>query len=244
MTVKQYKKQNNNMNTNMNSRRKIQRGGDTATATSTDTATSGSIANIDNKQTELPPHIKRLPYDVKIFSFLCVMGILIRMIFAEPTKDYATATVYGYTCSILALFGLLVSSLGISYKDQASRGIMGFFNIVLKNAMPIILVVGILGLLLYQNMYFYKQINEGRVSAEYYSWSVASSCFILIQVAAAVYYMMDILAGEKNKTNTTKAGMLAAIASELSSLILILTVMNVGIIGILQVILKFFSTDG
>ena len=95
MTVKQYKKQNNNMNTNMNSRRKIQRGGDTATATSTDTATSGSIANIDNKQTELPPHIKRLPYDVKIFSFLCVMGILIRMIFAEPTKDYATATVYG-----------------------------------------------------------------------------------------------------------------------------------------------------
>ena len=41
-----------------------------------------------------PPPINRLPYDVKIFSFLAVMGILIRMIFAEKSKDYATATVY------------------------------------------------------------------------------------------------------------------------------------------------------
>jgi len=33
-------------------------------------------------------------------------------------------------------------------------------------------------------------------------------------------------------------------ASELTSLILILTVVNIGFTGILQVILKFFSTDG
>jgi uncharacterized membrane protein YuzA (DUF378 family) len=34
------------------------------------------------------------------------------------------------------------------------------------------------------------------------------------------------------------------LASEMSSIILILSVMNVGIIGVLQVILKYFSTDG
>ena len=34
-----------------------------------------------------PININRLPYDVKIFSFLAVMGILIRMIFAEKSNE-------------------------------------------------------------------------------------------------------------------------------------------------------------
>jgi hypothetical protein len=38
--------------------------------------------------------------------------------------------------------------------------------------------------------------------------------------------------------------MMVALASELNSIILILTVANIGIIGILQVILQYFSTDG
>lgn len=231
MTLKKSK----NYQINNISNKRLQRGGDTDNlVTKVDTTT----------YKELPPHINRLPYDVKIFSFLCIMGILIRMIFAEQSKDYATATVYGYACSLLALLGLLVSSFGLSYKDPESRGIMGFFKVILKNAMPVILIGIIVGLLVYQNMYFYKQINEGRVSTEYYSWSIASSCFILIQICAVIYYMMDILSGEKSKAGTEKSGILAAVASELTSLILILTVMNLGFVGILQVILKFFSTDG
>ena len=56
--------------------------------------------------------------------------------------------------------------------------------------------------------------------------------------------MMDILSEKKNKGDPEKVGIMAALASELNSIILILSVMNVGIIGILQVVLKFFSTDG
>ena len=37
---------------------------------------------------------------------------------------------------------------------------------------------------------------------------------------------------------------MAALASELNSVILILSVTNVAFIGMLQVILKYFSTDG
>ena len=70
--------------------------------------TNDSGSSDNNKTMPLP--IKRLPYDVKIFSFLCILGILVRMIFAKVPNDYATATVYGYSFSILALFGLLVSS--------------------------------------------------------------------------------------------------------------------------------------
>ena len=191
-----------------------------------------------------PPPINRLPYDVKIFSFLAVMGILIRMIFAEKSKDYATATVYGYSCSLLALLGLLVSSVAISYKNPEAKGAIGFFRIVLKSAMPVILIAIVIGLLLYQNMYFYKQINDGLVSTEYYTWSAMSSSFILIQIVAAIFYMTDMSKKENANNDVKKSSILASLASELSSFILILIVLNIGITGLLQVILKFFSTDG
>ena len=53
---------------------------------------------------------------------------------------------------------------------------------------------------------------------------------------------MDTLGGEQNTGN--KGGIMTALASEMNSIILILSIANVGIIGILQIILKYFSTDG
>jgi hypothetical protein len=191
-----------------------------------------------------PININRLPYDVKIFSFLAVMGILIRMIFAEKSKDYATATVYGYSCSLLALLGLLVSSIAISYKNPDAKGAIGFFKIVLKSAMPVIMIILVIGLILYQNIYFYKQINDGRVSTEYYTWSAMSASFILIQIIAAIFYMRDMSKKANTNSDVKQSSILALLATELSSLILILTVLNIGFTGILQVILKLFHTDG
>ena len=134
---------------------KIQRGGD-------DEVTSTA--------TNITSRIGKIGYDIRIFSFLAVMGILIRMIFAEKSKDYATATMYGYSASILALLGLMVSSFATSYKDQMSQGIMGFFKVLLKNAIPVILITSIISLVLFQNISFYDQINKGHVADEYYQF--------------------------------------------------------------------------
>lgn len=195
---------------------------------------------------QMPVPIKRIPYDIKIFSFLCIMGILIRIIFAQTSKDYATATVYGYGFSILALFGLLVSSFAVSYKDQQPQGVFGFLKAILKNAIPLILVIVIVALIIFQNISFYKQINSGHVADEYYQFSGVSSFLILVQIILVINYLMDILSGKqaKENTNVQKASVMAALASEINSIILILSVMNIGIVGILQVILKYFSTDG
>ena len=54
---------------------------------------------------------------------------------------------------------------------------------------------------------------------------------------------MDTLKSKQVVDKNTST-MLMALASELSSIILILTAANIGIVGILQVILKYFSTDG
>ena len=203
---------------------------------------------------ELPVPIKRLPYDVKIFAFLCIMGIIVKIIFGQTSSDYAKATVWGYGFSILALSGLLISSYVIFNKMQSNTGngdnkslgssSLKFLKILFKDALPITLIIAIVSLIIAQNVAFYKQINSGRVADEYYQFSGVSSFLILVQTVLVVNYMMDILSEKNNKGNAEKVGILAALASELNSIILILSVMNIGIIGVLQVVLKFFSTDG
>lgn len=206
------------------------------------TIANSSSTDSDSLKKTLPLPIKRIPYDIKIFSFLCILGILVRIIFARTANEYATATVYGYGFSILALLGLIIGSFAISYKDQFSQGIMGFFKVIFKNAIPVILITLIIALVLFQNVSFYDQINKGKVADEYYQFSGVSSFLILIQVCLVINYLMDILGGEQNKGD--KGGIMTALASEMNSIIIILSVANVGIIGILQIILKYFSTDG
>ena len=204
--------------------------------------TNSPSSSLDSSKKTLPLPIKRIPYDVKIFSFLCILGILVRIIFARTANEYATATVYGYGFSILALLGLIIGSFAISYKDQFSQGIIGFFKVILKNAMPAILITVIISLVLFQNVSFYDQINKGNVADEYYQFSGVSSFLILIQVCLVISYLMDTLSAARNTGK--KEDIMTALVSEMSSLILILSVINLGIIGILQVILKYFSTNG
>ena len=202
-------------------------------------AITNESSGMNNKKESII--ITRIPYDIKMFSFLCILGIVIRIIFAGK-DEYATATVWGYGFSVLALFGLVISSFAMSSKDQFSQGIMGFFKALLKTASPIILTILILSLILFQNISFYDNINSGKVAPQYYQFSGVSGFLILVQACLVINYLMDTLKGRKFEGDA--GGIMFALASELNSIILILTVTNIGFIGILQVILKYFSTDG
>ena len=228
--------------TSKNNKIRNQKGGNDNKTLAITNSPSGDSGDSDSLKKTLPLPIKRIPYDVKIFSFLCILGILVRIIFARTANEYATATVYGYGFSILALLGLLVGSFAISYKDQFSQGIMGFFKVIFKNAIPVLLIISIIAMILFQNVSFYDQINKGKVADEYYQFSGVSSFLILIQACLVISYLMDTLGGEQNTGN--KGGIMTALASEMNSIILILSIANIGIIGILQIILKYFSTDG
>jgi len=198
--------------------------------------------DIPNASESSSPIISRIPYDIKIFSFLCIMGVLVRMLFANQ-NDYATATIWGYGFSILSLVGLIISSFAISSKAQFSQDIYGFFKVVMANAIPVIFTLIIITLILAQNISFYDDINSGKVAPQYYQFSGVSGFLILVQVCLVINYLMDTLKSKQVVDKNTST-MLMALASELSSIILILTAANIGIVGILQVILKYFSTDG
>ena len=216
--------------------KKIQKGGQPPLA-----ITNGPTQSNQNEKQFVP--VKRIPYDIQIFSFLCILGIIFRMIFARSTKDYATATIWGYSFSLLALMGLVISSFAISNKNQYSQGVIGFFKSMISNSLPIMFTLVIISLIVLQNISFYNQINSGKVADEYYSFSGVSAFLILVQVALVINFLLDKLK-QYTVNKGDKGDIMAALASELNSVILILSVTNVAFIGMLQVILKYFSTDG
>ena len=228
--------------------KKIQKGG--ALPDSTLLITNASTTSSNDKISDFVA-VKRLPYDIQIFSLLCIIGILVQVFFGQapkffgqPSNDYATATVYGYGFCLLSLFGLLISSFAISSRDSTSQGFSGFINVILKNAMPLIVTVIVVALILTLNIIYYAQFNSGSVADEYYQFSNMSSFFMLLQFVIIIKYLIDLLMGQQKKDEGKSVGVMNALAGELSSFIWVLSIINISIVGILYVILKYFSTDG
>jgi hypothetical protein len=182
-------------------------------------------------------------YNITLFALFSVVGVLIPILFGK-NNNYATATVWGFSSSIFALIGLLISIFAISSKSSFSQGVFGFLKVVASKAFPIFLILGILSFVIFQNVKFYKEINSGRVSDEYYTYAGTSSFFIIIQLLLVVRYIKDITSGSQTtQVNKGEDGM-NILSSQLTSIIAILTIINISFIGMLQVILQYFSTDG
>ena len=101
----------------------------------------------------------------------------------------------------------------------------------------------IISLVLAQNIYYFNKINDGKVAPQYYQFSGILSFLILVQVCLNINFLMDTLKG-LNTTSTDKKDIFNALASQINVIVLILSIVNVAFIGMLQVILEFFSTDG
>lgn len=186
--------------------------------------------------------IKSVPYDIKIFSALAIVALVVRMIFAEVGKDYATATVSTYGFSLLALMGILASSFALNYKGEMKESSYSFFKKMVSHAIPSLTLAIIIIAILVQNIVYFDKINEGKVAGEYFQFSGVSSFLILVQLGLVLKYMMDIMKGTSSNNDTSK--LFSILANELFYIILIVTMLNLFMTGILQVILQFFSTDG
>ena len=115
----------------------------------------------------------------------------------------------------------------------------GFFKKLLTTALPGILIIGILSAILYQNIAFFGQINEGKVPDEYYTYSGITSFLIIIQTIIVIKYLKNVLGGSQDNTESG-----SQMSNELYNINFIFTIANIGFISILQVILKLFSTGG
>lgn len=192
---------------------------------------------------KISSNISSIPYSIKVFSFMAVLGIVVKFIFVHTSSDYANATIAGYSFSLGAIIGLLITSLAIAFKPQFGQGPWVYVRNMIANMFPILLLGILLTILIVQTITYSSNINDGKVAPEFYQFSGVSSFLILVQIALVIKFLMNKLSAlidagtEKGKIEETQSG-------EMFFIYLIFSVLNLFIIGILQVILQYFSTDG
>lgn len=187
-------------------------------------------------------------YDITIMMVFTVIGIVVKMFFAQPVSTDgstgpANATIWGYGIIALALFCTLFIKYALSSKGDlvarigSSTSPLRFIMGLAKQIMPITVVFGILVWTILLNSVFLEQINKGKVTPTYVNISWTSSLIILFQLILVFKIVKDEL-------NPTQAGPLKSFESQLSALSYLLGTLNFVMLGIMNISLIFFSTDG
>ena len=187
-------------------------------------------------------------YDITIMMVFTVIGIVVKMFFGQPisadgSTGPANATIWGYGIIALSLFCTIFIKYALSSKADlmtrigSSTSPIGFITGLAKQIMPITVVFGILAWTILLNSMFLEQINKGKVTPTYMNLSWTSSLLILFQ-------LMLVFKIVKDELNPTQVGQLKSFDSQLSALSYLLGTVNFVMLGIMNMSLVFFSTDG
>tara|TARA_B100001093_G_scaffold519067_1_gene606294 strand:+ start:2608 stop:3237 length:630 start_codon:yes stop_codon:yes gene_type:complete len=138
-----------------------------------------------------------------------------------------------FTGNIITMSGILFLILLSSLFSVNNSGNLPSIFTIIKNmifeSLPSVLTFMVIIYIIIINFTYKKKLVNGDVANEYYSYSLFSSLLLLFQVGLLIKYILDI-SNEKE--------------SDITSVIYVLTVINFMLLGVMQVILNFFSTDG
>jgi hypothetical protein len=180
---------------------------------------------------------KTIYYLINICILLAFVGIIIKMVFTSLSmgddQGPAFATMVGYIFTSIALFGLLMAVVSYYFKvkntPSCSSLYPSFFQVL---ALFIILFV-----IIRQSISFSKMINTYQVDPEYYKFSNYSGILIFFQLVLIYSYLQ----GNLNCISTT-VGTLSKPSIGTLYLSVVLFVLNILTVGIMEVILRLFST--
>jgi hypothetical protein len=183
-------------------------------------------------------------YYIKLISGFTTLGVLINIFLSSsPSQDgmtgHATSTVWGYGVIIIALFALItiLFSLASKEKKTASLDNFGFLKLLITTSFPTLITILISIWILTLNAVYYKKINEQKVAPEFYQFSIITTILIIGQLFTLFKPLLisqtDAKAGQSN-TNQNK----------MQYATYIFAVFNMIFVGIMNIILALFSTDG
>ena len=119
--------------------------------------------------------------------------------------------------------------------DTLKTNSVSFVKSLFTQSVPSLLLIGLLTWLIVLNAQYFKNINQGEVATEYSMHSNVSFFLILLQLWIAYDYM-------QNSMKTSEV--MDSYNRRLLSVNYLLTITNSMVILIMNIILKYFSTDG
>ena len=145
----------------------------------------------------------------------------------------AFATLVGYIFTSIALFGLLMAVVSYYFKVKNSPSCSSLY----PSFFQILALFIILFVIIRQSISFSKMINTYQVDPEYYKFSSYSGILIFFQLVLIYSYLQ----GNLNCISTT-VGTLSKPSIGTLYLSIVLFILNILTVGIMEVILRLFST--
>lgn len=176
---------------------------------------------------------------VNLFGLL-VGGVIVKIFFSS--QGPASASIWGYGLSALATFFLVVISIAFLTKYD-TPGYAGLVEII-DSMLPSLLLLIILIWAIILNVSNFNAVNKTNLPKEYGQYSFISSFLIIIQIISLFIYFNNkygLLFFTQSDKRVLKGQIKIIDAKET---IYILFLFNIIMLGMMQIVLEFFTTDG
>ena len=179
-------------------------------------------------------------FNKTIFIMFAIVGVIIKFFFSnnysiDGMSGPASTNIWSYGIISFAMVGLLFIGYSVKHKETiANTNSLQYIFDLFKFSIPGFLLLIILFWLMSLNSVYYTQINKGNISDEFNNYSFVSSFVIAIQLFV-VYKFLNIQFAVNDDTNKKNPYTLLSY---------LLTLTNIILIGIMTIILKYFTTDG
>ena len=177
-------------------------------------------------------------YLVNNFMAFAIVGIIIKLFFQsnispDGTSGPANASIWGYGVVSLSIFSIMFLSFALaSNMANLEKSLLGFIKMLLSDSLPSMVTLLVLTWLIALNVTYFKRINQGKLTDEYKQFSLITTILLVIQLIVLFMFLKD-------QTSANPSG-----SKTMGYVVYAITFINVIYIGMMNIILKFFTTDG
>ena len=192
-------------------------------------------------------------YVINGMFLFAVIGMCVKVFFSKDMSTDgsfgpATTLIYGY--GIITMSVLTVMFISYAIHDRIGRienkgkveSILTFIKSFFTSSAPSILTILVLMWIITLNVTYYIKINTGSVAKEYYQLSHGTSFLFVFQIVCLFQYLKLYI-----KIKTDSKGACpddVTTQGRIAFATYFITAINLIVVGMMTIILQFFSTDG
>jgi hypothetical protein len=189
--------------------------------------------------------------------FFSIIGICIKLFFGNTQSEdgsygRANSTIWGYGVVLIAVTTVLFVNYALYSKIGQNTGVgrfdsngelslTGIFNFIksfLSSSAPAMIMIGMMVWVMSLNITYFTRINKGQVANEYFQLTLINSFLCIFQLIALFMYLKTYTSIELKTEEILQA------QSRLSFATYFISTINLIVVGMMTIILEFFSTDG
>ena len=184
-----------------------------------------------------------LNFDINILILFIIIGACIKLFFGGTTTSDgsdgpANAAIWSYGIIAFAVLSIMIITYALGGQEiKSGLSAIDFVTSVIATSLPALTVLVVVLWLLMLNITYFTKINKGTVANEYYSYSSISTILLLFQL---MLYFKTIV----YDPNEHAAPPLFVRTDTMSNMTYLFCALNLVFIGMMNIILRFFSTDG